>query len=62
MKLYTWIVLLGAVSAVFIIAAAYTGNMGFDIDVHRGLAGTAVAFGLLHVGLISYQKYFRRKN
>lgn len=61
MKIYSWIIWFGTICSVLIVATAYTGKIGYDIDIHKALAGTAVIFGLLHVGLIVYQRKFRGK-
>ncbi len=61
MRAYTWIIFLGAISALFMIATAYTGNMRYDIDIHKTLAGIAVISGGLHVGMIVYQRNLRKR-
>lgn len=61
MRIYTLIIWLGAISALFIIATAYTGAMRYDIDIHKALAGMAVLFGISHIGTIVYQRKFRNR-
>lgn len=56
MKMYSWIILSGAAAAVFLALAAYTGYMGYDINIHFSFAVAAILSGIVHVGLIIYQR------
>jgi hypothetical protein len=55
LKLYNLIQYSGIGAGVFLVAAAVTGIMRADVEIHEKLGLTALALGLLHGGMVMYR-------